>query len=58
MTGIVQGGGWEMDRDTDRGGEDRERDVQRLLSVEFHVTNGLSPITWALKRPSTQKSQT
>lgn len=58
MSGIAEGGGQEMDRDTDRGGEDRRRDVHTLLSIEFLVTNSLSPALRELKphsRPNTCK---
>lgn len=43
MSGIAEGGGREMDGDTDRGVEDRRRDIHTLLSIDFLVTNYLSP---------------
>lgn len=37
MSGIAKGGGGEMDRDTDRGGEDRRMEVHTHLSIELLV---------------------
>lgn len=49
MSATVEGGGREMDGDTDEGGEDRRRDFHTLLSIEFLVINGLSPALHELK---------
>lgn len=60
MSGVAEGGGQEMDGDTDRRGEDRRRDVHTLLSIEFLVTNGLNPALCELKpdsRPNTCKNK-